>query len=389
MIEHIYIKNYKAFERENIPLDKNTLLIGTNNTGKTTILESLDLFFNNVINHNFVLNKNKNVIIELNIDDKRYRKVYSPPHYHLNFQKCIGDMFEINHLKYLYIPKEINTQKLLNDILTINMTKKVSKAEQSKIYKVSDYIDGILGNSKYKLFRVSTKYEMDITKKVEFNKEDFTKIISNIPYPHLIIGIDNFEDNFAIESLDSFIKYSYQTIVTTQSEKVVKDYKHYVSALYKGNQIDDLDTIKKMVHRDQNKKYLLVEGKYDVNWFEKALTLLHQKRSYTVIPCGGCGNISFVKAQLEKEGHKTVVITDGDTHSKTSLKKDIIELYADISFINKRFHTTFKVLPTHKNDFFKRFHVKNDVVKNVLSRWAKKGLTLDSDFVIEVKALLN
>jgi len=55
MIEHIFIKNYKAFQRENIPLDKNTLLIGSNNSGKTTILEALDLFFNNVLNHHFII----------------------------------------------------------------------------------------------------------------------------------------------------------------------------------------------------------------------------------------------------------------------------------------------------------------------------------------------
>ena len=41
MIDHIFIKNYKAFERINIPLNKNTLFIGTNASGKTTILRIL------------------------------------------------------------------------------------------------------------------------------------------------------------------------------------------------------------------------------------------------------------------------------------------------------------------------------------------------------------
>lgn len=389
MIEHIFIKNYKAFNRENIPLDKNTLLIGTNNSGKTTVLEALDLFFNNVLNHNYVIDNTRNIVIELNINDIRYRKVYCPPLYNIDFNKCIGDIYDINHIKFLYIPKEINNQKLLNDILTINMSKNISNEEQSNIYKVSDYIDGTLGNSNYKLFNISSKYEMCINKTIRFTKTDYARIISNITYQHLIIGIDNFEENFDINSLNDFTKFTYQTILTTQSERVVKNYNYYVSALYKGNKIDDFDTIKKRVHQENNKKYLLVEGKYDVNWFEKALHLLNKNDEYTVIPCGGSGNIAYVKEQLEKEGHKTIVITDGDMHKKSSLKRDIIELYADPKFINDRFHTNFKSLPKQKRTFFKQFRVKDDVVKNVLSRWAKKSLTLDSDFVIELKALLN
>ena len=389
MIEHIFIKNYKAFSRENIPLDKNTLLIGSNNSGKTTVLEALDLFFNNALNRDFIIEHDKDVVIEINLDDERYRKVYSPPLYEVNFEKCIGNMFEINHIKYLYIPKIINNHKILNDILTINMTTKVSVEEQTRIFKVSDYIDGTLGNSNYKLFHVSSRYEMNINDKIHFTKEDYTRLISNITYQYLIVGIDNFEENFNVESLNDFTKYSYQTIFTTNDKDIVKNFNYYVSALYKGNKIDDLDTIKKRTHKDLEKTYLLVEGKYDVNWFEKALELLELQNKYTVIPCGGSGNISFVKEQLEKEGFKTIVVTDGDTHKKGSLKKDVIELYADIDFINKRFNTKFQHLPERKYTFFKYFNVKDDVVKNVLSRWAKKNLTLQNDFVKELKIVLQ
>lgn len=388
MIEHIFIKNYKAFERENIPLDKNTLLIGSNKTGKTTILEALDLFFNDVMHYEYILDHDKDVVVELNINDERYRKVYTPPKYNLNYEKCIGDMFEINDIKYLYIPRVIDNHKLLNDILTINMTKEITKEQQSLIYKVSDYIDGVLGNSNYKLFSVKSKYEMYLNKDITFSKEDYTRFISNITYQQLVIGIDNFEDNFDVVALHKFTKFSYQTIFTTNDKEVVKNYNYYVSALFKGNKIDDFDTIKKRLSKENNKKYLLVEGKYDVNWFEKALDLLDLKERYTVIPCGGSGNIHFVKEQLEKEGFQTLVISDGDTHRKDSLRKEVIELYADIDFINKRFNTNFETLPERKHTFFKRFSVKDDVVKNVLSRWARKNLTLNSDFVQEVKQLL-
>jgi len=389
MIEHIFIKNYKAFSRENIPLDKNTLLIGSNKSGKTTVLEALDLFFNDILNHEFIIDHHKDIVIELNINDERYRKVYSSPNYNIDYSKCIGDIFDTNYIKYLYIPKRINNQKLLNDILSINLTKKISKEEQSKIFKVSDYLDGTLGNSNYKLFSAKTKYEMYLNEEIQFTKKEYTNLISNITYQHLIIGIDNFEENFDVEALNRFTKFSYQTIFTTNEKDIVKNYDYYVSALYKGNKIDDFDTIKKRLNKGNNKKYLLVEGKYDVNWFEKALDLLDLKNRYTVIPCGGSGNIHFVKEQLEKEGFETIVITDGDTQKAGSLQRDVIELYADVDFINKRFHTRFETLPERKHTFFKHLNVKDDIVKNVLSRWARKNLTIQDDFVLEVKKLLN
>ena len=142
MIDHLFIKNFKAFKKENIPLDRNTLLIGTNASGKTTVLEALDLFFNNVFNLNHVRDKNEDVVIEIHINDERYRKVYTPPLYKINFQKCIGKMYEINHIKYLHIPTDICNSKFLNDILTVNLVTKPSIEELSRAVKVFDYIDG-------------------------------------------------------------------------------------------------------------------------------------------------------------------------------------------------------------------------------------------------------
>lgn len=389
MIEHIFIKNYKAFYKENVPLDKHTLLIGPFNSGKTTVLEALDLFFNNALRRDYIIDINRDVVVEVHINDERYRKVYSPPEYYINYKKCIGHMFDINHIKYLYIPKTIYNPKLFNDILSINLTTKLNPEEQFRIHKVSDYIDGILGNSNYELFQVSSSFQMNINEDLKFTKEDYSKIISNITYQYLILGIDNIELNFEPKMMDDITKYTYQIISTTNDSDVVRNCDCYVSTLYKGNQNDDFDIIKKRLEQSKKKTYLLVEGKYDVNWFEKALRLLQLEKQYSVIPCGGVGNITFVKEQLEKEGYKTIVITDGDTLKFNSLKRDVIELYADVEYINHRFHTDFQRMPLSKHTFFGAFTVKNDVVKNVLSRWARNNLTVDSEFVREIESLLK
>jgi predicted ATP-dependent endonuclease of OLD family len=389
MIDHIFIKNYKAFERTNIPLNKNTLFIGTNASGKTTILEALDLFFNDVFHHEYVIDLKNDVIIEIHVNDERYRKVFKSPDYHISYEDCIGDMFDINHIKFLYIPSVIYAPKLLNDILSINLTTKLTNIEQTKIFKVFDYLDGKVGNDKLTLFKASTKYEINVNKELNLSKQEFTTIVSNITYSHLIIGIDNFENNFDLDCLKRITEYMYQTIITSKEKDVVTSFDYSVQALYKDDIKKEIDTITSTIDITHKKKLLLVEGKYDVAWFEKSLEELGEFKNYRVIPCGGAGNIQYVKKQLEKEGFKTIVITDGDTEGYNALKRDVIELYADIDYINKRFNTNFTLMPQSKRVFFKRFNVKDDVVKKVLSSWARKNLNENSMFVQEVKEILN
>ena len=389
MIDHIFIKNYKAFDRKNIPLNKNTLFIGTNASGKTTILEALDLFFNDVFHYEYVNDTDNDVIIEIHLNDERYRKVYKSPDYHLSFEDCIGDIYDINHIKYLHIPSIIYAPKLLNDILNINLAAKPTNIEQTKIFKVFDYLDGIVGNDHFGLFKTTTKYEMNINTDLNFSKKEFTEVVSNITYPHLIIGIDNFENNFDLECIKRITEYTYQTIINSKEKDVVSRFDYSVQALYKDDIKKEIDTITNAFDIRHKKKLLLVEGKYDVAWFEKALIELGEFSNYRVIPCGGVGNIQYVKKQLEKEGFETIVITDGDTTEYNPLKRDVIELYADVDYINKRFRTSFTLIPQSKKVFFKKFKVKDDVVKKVLSSWARKNLDEDSIFVQEVKSILN
>ncbi len=388
MIDHIFIKNYKAFKKENVPLDKNTLLIGTNASGKTTVLEALDLFFNNVFHYDSVRDTERDVVIEVHIEEERYRKVYKAPDYRLSYEDCIGRMYDINHIKFLYVQKDINTAKLLNDILSINLTEKQDPHLHSKIFKVFDYIDGTLGNSNFDIFKIETKYEMNIDQDITFTKEEYARIISNVTYPYMVLGIDNFEDNFNTDMLKKFTQYTYQTILTTNDKQVIKQYDYYIHGLYRTNVKEEFETIKNQA-LIKDKTYLLVEGKYDVAWFEKALHLLGKQKDYRVIPCGGFGNIEYVKKQLVKEGFKTIVITDGDVEAYTGLKREIIELYGDLSYVNMRFDTNFKKMPRSKREFFRQIRVKDDVVKKVLSSWAKKHLVESSEFVQEVSRIIK
>ena len=388
MVEHIYIKNYKAFKKENIPLDKHTLLVGTNNSGKTTVLEALDLFFNHKMRHDFIIDHKIPVIIELQVNGKRYRKAYSPPYYHLDYAKCIGDLYDINDYAFLYLPKHINIATLLNDILTVNMTSQLNKDIQRKIFKVADYIDGVTGNTDYPFFTHHTIYQMDIKQPPEFDAMQIANCIANVTHNKTIIGIDNYEDTFSLDHLGPLRNYMFQTIFATSSETIIQNTDSFVAQLLTGDKEKDYEAMQKRV-TEKPKAYILVEGKYDVSWFEKALSLLDLSNDYTVLPCGGYGNIQYVKEQLDKEGLKSIVVTDGDTLTKSSIKRDVIEMYADMDFLHNAFKVHFDTMPESKTTFFKQIDEKDDVIKHVLSKWAKAHMTKDNPFVKELNKMLS
>ena len=67
----------------------------------------------------------------------------------------------------------------------------------------------------------------------------------------------------------------------------------------------------------------------------------------------------------------------------------MIELYADLDYINRRFHTDFKTIARSKISFFKHIKIKDDIVKKILSSWARKKLSKESDFVLELQQILE
>jgi hypothetical protein len=338
--------------------------------------------------HDYIRNPNEDVVIELHINEKRYRKVYSPPFFTMDYRKTIGDMQEIQSIRYLHVPSPIDNATLLNDIVSLSLHPVLSKQDQERIQQVADDIDGIPGNLDAPLFDVQYRVRLHLPDPPTFSPADYQRIFAHLDWSDLVLGIDNVEATFDWQTLDDITTHVGQTIYATNDKTIVQHHDYYVSALYKGEQQDDFDTIKKRLDERDHKTYVLVEGKYDVNWFETALRLLGKDRTHTVIPCGGIGNITFVRNQLEKEGYPTVVITDGDGGGPHALRRDVIELYADVQTVNRLFHTNFRSMPKRKESLFRAIHEKDDVVKNLLSRWAKKHLTKDHPFVQEVAAHL-
>ena len=76
MIEQIYIKNFKAFEKMSIPIDKHNILNGENDAGKSTVLQALDIFFNQEkVDKSFVRDLTQPVEIGILVNKNFYKKI--------------------------------------------------------------------------------------------------------------------------------------------------------------------------------------------------------------------------------------------------------------------------------------------------------------------------
>lgn len=389
MISHLFIKNFKAFKKESIVLGEHTLLIGTNKSGKTSVLEALDVFFNDTLSIDQIRNKTQEVVIECLINDKRYRKTFSPPHFLLNVEKIIGHFREINHLRFFYL-KETPYQALdfMNKYLNLHVPKPSITSH-----------DAIL--KQYPAFSEKTQTVHAFTNQVtlvQFKKGETikslkkfrTSVLMHHDHQDTILGIDRMHNHIEYGNLNQVLRRFYQSVITTNRQYIANEYPYTITPLYKTDVIKEVTTLTESFNQSIQKRFLLVEGKYDVPWFEKALRLLGKEKYYRVLPCGGYGNITFIKAQLIKAGYKTITITDGDVSGNDyQLNKEVIELYADKHFINRYFNTTFKTLPNSKYAFFNHIKLKDDVVKKVLSSWAMHHLKKDSSFVNELASILS
>ncbi len=385
MISHLFIKNYRAFTKHTVVFGNHTLLIGSHNSGKTTVLSALDVFFNHTLERAHIRNKRKDVVIEINIDNVRYRKVFSPPNYVFNSHKAIGDFRNLKHLRYLYFPEQPNPyEHFINQCDNSKRTAPTQQTPQD---------NALFFSNKHPYYQTTKSYinyrlKQPLSKPEQRNYQ--VEYLESLALENIIIGSDRVSNTFPFKRFTEIIPKTYQTIISSNQKHVLNNFNHHIEPLYKSHIKDEIETITGTVSKNYRKTFILVEGKYDVPWFEKALMLLHKIEKYRVLPCGGHGNIQFVKNQLQKADYKTITITDGDLPNiGYRLQREIIEMYADISLLNQSFNANLNSMPETKKAFFKAIPQRDDIIKQVLASWARNHLTLDNPFVQEIKSILD
>lgn len=385
MIDHVHIKNFMAFKDETVVLGNHTLFIGTSASGKTTLLRALDLFFNHALDYQDVRNKRMPIEIECSIDETTYKKAFTPPHYTFDPVHSEGPLENLGKMKYLYLPSTPHAlPHFLNQCLSIHYTPDwvdlTNASDSSDVFA----IEGPVGASQlpYQSIDVSGT-EDEQTKKAR--RIEWLRRFQN---GQLYIGADDIERSVRFKDMDALIDLSAQALFVSKQKKFINAFPYRVHPLYKTDVQREMDTLTRPMRKSTT--FLLVEGKYDVPWYESALRILNREHRYRVIPSGGSGNLRFVDAQLKKAGFKTLVVSDGDVDVPGySLNRDIIELYVDRGFLEKHFDTRFRRTPKTKRQFFSAINEKDDDIKKALARYATYHLHLDHPFVQELRGILE
>lgn len=430
MITSIFIKNFKAYEDRTLRIYDHNVIIGENDSGKTSILEALDIFFNDVkINKSFVRNDGSDVEIGIFITNDRFpkgvwlKKVYSPASYKEKIDQRVGNFEAIEGIRYIYLKAwnndplkvvvDLSTAKALSNTPEelLNQLKNIS---QNAVEEVINSIDtdlivinnnnetNIIGEQSYK-YDAGVKFEVKSdnipieARGMGFQKNLVYALLTGSDYENVVLGIDEVENSISVNNtchlLQKVQEKFKQTIITTHSKKIV-EVKNLAEIIPIFNEeVSVLSELLNSLDNTDLKPYLLLEGKYDLPWYSAVLTLLNKRNEYIIIPSGGDGNIRTLKEALEAEGKTCFYIKDGDTNEEFSLTKDCIELYVPLDNLNRIFELELGEMPTNKEDFFAATIVEGamneDTVKDKLSRHASEFITLENDLVTEVKQFLG
>ena len=142
IIKSVYIKNFKAYDKKSIDLYRNNIFIGENDSGKSTILQALNIFFNqDNIDKNFVIDINQSVEIGVLTEENKYiKKVYKVKTFKLD--SIIGNIDDLQGLSYVYLsPSTMDVKKLICDLA---VAKTISNVPNDLIEQLNNIMnDGI------------------------------------------------------------------------------------------------------------------------------------------------------------------------------------------------------------------------------------------------------
>ncbi len=402
-------------------------MIGDNDSGKSTVLEALDIFFNkDKIEKELIRNPDVDIEIGVLVYDELssyhfIKKIYKGKTG--KFDSVEGNQSSLNSMSYVFIQaNSIDVKKLISDLaiakakhdITIEMTDQIQTLYENSVNDVLSTIDGqlmIVGHgttsfSQKTTLKLESAVKYDISSSgvpIEgrgsgYKKTVMYSLLTKSKYENVIIGIDEIENSLsiknAIQLLNIVENLFCQSLITTHSV-------HLMSCVNSNSVIPilnntDAETVADMLlglGNVDNKTFVLVEGKTDMKWINKVLTLIGKQDEYIVIQCGGSGNIDPVKNELIRKGFGCRVIKDGDRHCVESLSKECIELYITLEGLNSLFGLSETVVPTDKNTFFSLIKSSNptlseDGIKDLIAENISSFLLNDNQLISDVQKLL-
>ena len=372
MIESIFIKNFKKFDRKTIKIDQHNIFVGENDSGKSTILQALDIFFNQEkIDKVYVKSQGDPVEIGIRYNGNMYKKTYSTASYKLT--NSSGNIDDLSNIKYIYIPT--GKYDVTEMIQQLSIAKVLENTSQ-------ELINELKGISQESINQVISGVDRDL---IVLNNET-TSLVGKEKFSYnssLKFGIES--DGIAVEARGSGFQKNllYALLIGNQYNNVVLGI----------DEIENSFSINNAKNYGDVKGYILVEGPYDLNWIKTSINLLGKSNDYIVLPSGGCGNINHLCKELESYNKKCYLIKDGDTNEEKSLSKECIELYAPLEAINEILDLDLNHVPVTKNEFFDATTIEgvrnSDTVKDKISKNINNYLTVDNPLISEIENLIS
>ncbi len=183
-----------------------------------------------------------------------------------------------------------------------------------------------------------------------------------------------------------------QTHISAHSKTILEVANNSATIPLYTNKYDNSAKLIEALDNTNDKKYILVDGKFDLPWYKSCLNILGKLLDYILLPAGGETNADSLRVELEKVGKKCIIIKDGDTNFENSIKNDCIELYVSLKSINQYLKLDLEELSGNKDDFFSKTIIEDkrnkDSVKRILASNAEEFVDINNLLVKEAEELL-
>ena len=424
MLQSLFIQNFKAWEDQTFTFNgEHVVFAGGNESGKTSVLQALDLFFNrNIIDAAHFRNPDKDVSIGIRYQGTTYKKVFSHQTCKVKSRTPATTWREVERIHYIYLPA---TRKASATILTELVQ---AKADSMLPTTIADELarvaqqaaDEVLSNVGSGQSPDATHPSVTAVPKVAPARAiGFTIQSNGIPvtsdelgyskrltyamlvgstYENVILGVDDVENAFASMDYQAVIRnledHVGQVLFTTRSGTIVRHSGRAITVPVGNRKDGSMASILRGLG-ESGKAFLLVEGKYDLPWFKAAARLAGFADRLDILPAGG-SNIDELRREMASVGMKCVAIVDGDTKpdertGKFALARECVELYAPDDLLKRLYGI---VPPTSgKREFFASVQAvhraSENGIKAAISENIEDYLTTSSPFVVEVGRILR
>lgn len=425
MLQSMFIQNYKAWENQTFTFNgEHAVFFGENDSGKTSILEALDCFFNrNHIEREHVRIPGKDVSIGIRYNGTTFKKTFSGKTLRVKHCRPAESWHELAGIHYLLLPAtEKSTDAILKELARARADYLLSSELEETLAAVAQRAaDEVLAGAGPEAdsggkhpTELSAVPQVNLARAIDFAiegngvpltsgelgyRKNFTyAMLVGGDYPNVLLGIDDVERAFTAMDYSSIIgeleSHFGQVLMTTRSAPVVQHKERAIAVPVGSNPSQDIADILKGL-TSEGKAFLLVEGKYDLPWYRKAVSLAGLDARLNILPAGG-SNLDQLQREISSMGIGCISIVDGDTkpdvrHGKFALKRECVELYTPDALLDE----LFGIRPSKESkvEFFRQAksvrQASENGIKAAISERIERFLTTEEPFVAEVRALLE